>query len=230
VITGNKVYNNYELIPYHVTNPLVISDGEGIIIDTNMNSSVSTSGITYPAYTGRTLIANNVIYDNGSSAIEIYASAHVDVVNNSTYGNLHTPVATAVSTTTGLNYAPPSGRGELAVLSASDVNVYNNILYSYTGQNPYNVTGCASDCGLTANYNMYYNGANIGNAVNGANDLYANPVYVNALTGNLPAVDLTLVVGSPAIDSGTATLAPAYDFYGIARPQGLGYDRGAFER
>jgi parallel beta-helix repeat protein len=230
VITGNKVYNNYELIPYHVTNPLAISDGEGIIIDTNMNSSITTSGITYAAYTGRTLIANNVIFDNGSSAIEIYASAHVDVVNNSTYGNLHTPVATAVSTTTGLNYAPPSGRGELAVLSASDVNVYNNILYSYTGQNPYNVTGCASGCGLTANYNMYYNGSNIGNAVNGANDLYANPVYVNALTGNLPAADLSLVVGSPAIDSGTATLAPATDFNGTPRPQGLGYDRGAFER
>jgi parallel beta-helix repeat protein len=229
-ITGNRIYNNYELVPYHVTSPLTISDGEGIIIDTNENSSISGSGLTYAAYTGRTLIDNNVIYANGSSAIEIFNSAHVDVVNNSTYGNLHTPVATAVSTTTGLNYAAPTGRGELAVLSASDVNVYNNILYSSTGQNPYNVTGCTGGCGLTANYNVYYNGSNIGSAVNGANDLYANPIYGNASTANLAAVDLSLVVGSPAIDSGTATLAPAVDFYGIARPQGLGYDRGAFER
>jgi hypothetical protein len=38
-----------------------------------------------------------------------------------------------------------------------------------------------------------------------------------------------LASGSPSIDSGFATWAPAIDHDGIARPQGAGFDRGAFE-
>jgi hypothetical protein len=66
--------------------------------------------------------------------------------------------------------------------------------------------------------------------VNGPNDLYANPSYVNATASTFPAVDLSLLPGSAAIDSGTTTLAPATDFNGTARPQGKGIDRGAYER
>ena len=218
IITGNRIYNNYELIPYHVTNPLKISDGEGIIIDTNQNSSIAGSGLTYPAYTGRTLIANNVIYNNGSSAIEVFQSSHVDVVNNSTYGNMHT------SATTG--YATPTGRGELALATASDVNAYNNILYSYNSQNPVVQTNCIS---CTSDYNLFYNGTNTG-YTSGPNDVYANPLYVDATDSNLTIVNLGLMVGSPGIDTGTSTLAPGTDFLGNPRPRGKGYDRGAYEQ
>ena len=34
---------------------------------------------------------------------------------------------------------------------------------------------------------------------------------------------------SPAIDFGTSTDAPAYDLRGVSRPQGSGYDAGAYE-
>ena len=37
-------------------------------------------------------------------------------------------------------------------------------------------------------------------------------------------------VGSPAIDKGSATAAPAFDILGIARPQGAGIDIGAYEQ
>lgn len=40
---------------------------------------------------------------------------------------------------------------------------------------------------------------------------------------------LRLQVGSPALDNGTATGAPATDIRGAARPQGSGYDMGAYE-
>jgi len=40
---------------------------------------------------------------------------------------------------------------------------------------------------------------------------------------------IQLLAGSPAIDAGTATGAPSVDQRGIARPQGGGYDIGAFE-
>jgi hypothetical protein len=46
---------------------------------------------------------------------------------------------------------------------------------------------------------------------------------------NAPAFDLHLRAGSPAIDAGSATLAPNADRDGTARPQGAGFDVGAYE-
>ena len=46
---------------------------------------------------------------------------------------------------------------------------------------------------------------------------------------NPAAFDLHLRAGSPAIDAGSATLAPSSDRDGIGRPQGAGFDLGAYE-
>ncbi|APR85982.1 Hypothetical protein A7982_11331 [Minicystis rosea] len=43
------------------------------------------------------------------------------------------------------------------------------------------------------------------------------------------AFDLHLLPGAPAVDTGSADMAPALDIEGIARPQGKGVDLGAFE-
>ena len=217
-ITGNRIYNNYELIPYHVTSPLQITDGEGIIIDTTQNSSIAGSGLNYPAYTGRTLIANNVIYNNGSSAVEVFQSAHVDVVNNTGYNDVHTPVSTT--------YTTPTGRGELFLNRAADVNTYNNIWYSYNSQYPAVQITCTS---CTSDYNLFYNGTNTG-YTSGSNDVFGNPQFVDATNSNLAIANLGLMTGSPGIDTGTATLAPGKDFVGKPRPQGKAYDKGAYEQ
>jgi hypothetical protein len=55
--------------------------------------------------------------------------------------------------------------------------------------------------------------------------LNADPLFVGYAAG-----DYRLRARSPAIDSGTATGAPATDYAGTARPQGAGVDRGAYER
>lgn len=46
---------------------------------------------------------------------------------------------------------------------------------------------------------------------------------------NAAAFDLHLKAGAPAIDAGSPELAPKQDADGTARPQGKGFDVGAYE-
>jgi hypothetical protein len=155
-----------------------------------------------------------VIYANGSSAVEVFESDHVDVVNNSSYQNVETPVL--------------SGRGEMNVNEASDVNIVNNIFYCANGQNPLAVDP-ASTSSILVDYNLYYNGANTG-ASSGPHDLSADPLYVDPADANPSNVLLTVLPASPAAGSGTSYLAPSTDFAGNPRPGSNGYDRGAYQR
>jgi hypothetical protein len=214
VIEGNVLYANEELVAVAGSKPPQITDGEGIIIDSTNNSAYAGSGLTNPPYSGRTLVANNVIFNNGSAAIEVFQSSHVDVLNNSTYLDVTNP--------------PVTGRGEMNLNVASDVNVVDNIFYSSPAQNPVTMnTACAKEC--VFDYNIYYGGKTVflGTAA-GAHDLVADPLYV--APGILPqAVNFRLRAGSPAIGSGTSMLAPAEDIEGKPRPK-AGVDRGAYQR
>jgi hypothetical protein len=212
VITGNRLFGNQQLVP--TAGAGVILDGEAIIIDSTRNSAYQPS-IGLSPYTGRTLIANNVVYGNGSSAIEVFESDHVDVVNNSSYQNVNNP--------------PLSGRGEMDLNQTSDVNVLNNIFYSATGQNPVAVVpGTTSS--VLLDYNLYYNGANTGDIANGPHDLTADPLYVDPTAADRASVLLSVSPLSPAVGSGTSYLAPATDFAGNPRPGSKGYDRGAYQQ
>ena len=46
---------------------------------------------------------------------------------------------------------------------------------------------------------------------------------------NPAGFDLRLRAGSPAIDAGSAVLAPPLDRDGVSRPQGGAFDLGAYE-
>jgi len=212
IVTGNRIFGNQEFIPWEAAGK--ITDGEGIIVDSTRNSAYQST-IPIAPYTGRTLIANNAIYSNGSSAIEVFESDHVDVVNNSSYQDIVTPVLT--------------GRGEMNLNQTSDVNVINNIFYSVVGQNPVIVVpGTTSS--IVLNYNLYFGGTNTGDVPNGPNDLTANPLYVDPAGSNPLNVLLTVSPSSPAVGSGTSYLAPATDFAGNPRPGPNGYDRGAYQQ
>ena len=210
-ITGNRIFGNQNLIPDLDSSK--VTDGEAIIVDTNLNSSFNSS-IGIPAYTGRTLIDNNVIYANGSAAIEAFASAHVDIVNNSSYNDVLNP--------------PVSGRGEVNVNEASDINVINNIFYSSAGQNPAVV--CCNASSILLDYNLYYNGMNGQGTVSGPHDLVGNPLYVDPADADRLNVHLTVAPNSPAVGTGTSYLAPSTDFVGNPRLGSKGYDRGAYQQ
>jgi len=55
-------------------------------------------------------------------------------------------------------------------------------------------------------------------------NISADPGYVSSSTG-----DLHLTLGSACVDRGTAASTPAYDADGTLRPQGSGFDIGAYE-
>ncbi|HSY01983.1 MAG TPA: choice-of-anchor Q domain-containing protein [Acidobacteriaceae bacterium] len=210
-ITGNRIFGNQNLIPDLDSG--TITDGEAIIVDTNRNSTYDPT-IGIPAYVGRTLIDNNVIYGNGSAAIEAFESDHVDVVNNSSYNDV-------------LN-SNVSGRGEMNLNEASDVNVINNIFYASAGQNPAVV--CCNASQVLLDYNVYSGGTNYSGMTAGPHDLTGNPLYVDPADANRMNVLLTLSPSSPALGSGTSYLAPATDFLGNPRPGSDGYDRGAYQQ
>ena len=75
-ITRNICYDNENFIPFDASGK--ITDGNGIIVDGNKNSQ--HPGVA--SYRGRTLVGNNLCYNNGGTGMHSYSSANVDFINN----------------------------------------------------------------------------------------------------------------------------------------------------
>ena len=73
IVSGNLVYDNAQLVPTNGAGG--ITDGEGIILDTN------------PNYTGEILVENNTVYGNGSAGIESFLTNNATITGNTVYGN-----------------------------------------------------------------------------------------------------------------------------------------------
>ena len=99
-VRGNVTYRNENKVPFWYSNSdpskRRITDGNGIIIDDNR--STQTAGGT--PYQGKTVIENNLAYDNGGRGINIFESDNIEIRNNTTYKN-----ARAVSTAIGSEFA-----------------------------------------------------------------------------------------------------------------------------
>ncbi len=201
IIRNNKVYNNRQYIPWIAVGK--ITDGNGIIIDDSRNTQ---NGSTLGAYTGRTLVENNIVFKNGGSGIHTYLSDHVDIVNNTAYLN---------------NQSPEINGGQIFTNTSSDVKVLNNIFYAISGKNINSKWGSTN---VTYNYNIYANCSASSIKVKGPNDIVADPKFVNAAIG-----DFRLQSTSPAINKGFAWTSLKTDFAGKSRPSGSGYDIGAYE-
>ena len=216
IIRNNFSYANRNYVPFFYSHVepehRTITDGNGIIIDTNRESSKAVNGaeISTP-YFGRTLIENNVSYLNGGKGITVYKSDHVDVINNTTYQN---------SQTENLNLT-----GEIILGEADDINIYNNIVYPQINVN--SISLWATGSSINVGYNLIYNTDKYFSP--GADDIIGlNPQFVK-INPKTEQYDFRLKPDSPAIDKGYELFASMVDNDGIARPVNKEYDIGAFE-
>lgn len=114
------------------------------------------------------------------------------------------------------------GSGSAILMGGGTAGITNTVIAGYT-------VGISQTSGLlSADYDLFYTTTPThieGGTMNwGAHNLVnADPRFVNVAAG-----DYHLATGSPAIDAGK-NVGVATDLDGIARPQGAGFDIGAYE-
>jgi hypothetical protein len=213
-----------------ISNPVAGSDNRGgaIFISKSSDSVYDTryvyihdnyfhDGNMEFIYTGdNTMLYDIYIYDNiftggtaGSGSV--FLAWHTDSVYlfNNTFYNTISPI--------------------IRVTGATHAILRNNIYYANNGQtffeiDPYQGATISSDHDLF--YNSSGGGIPSGPGITLTNGKTGNPLFVNPA-----AKDFHLQPTSPAIDAGSAsvssTVTQGYD--GNSRPQGSGYDIGAYE-
>ncbi|MFL5380688.1 MAG: right-handed parallel beta-helix repeat-containing protein, partial [Myxococcales bacterium] len=202
-IVGNEVWGNRNEMPCAACKPVAVYDGNGIIIDDSRHTqdALGANDVVGVRYTGRTYIANNIVHDNGGRGIHVYRSEHVDVVNNTTWNNI-------LTTSEFLDW------GEVDGFDSTDVQFLNNVSVNLVGKD------LTFDEGNRYDFNVWEGGKA---PRHGPNDVLGAAHLTDPANGNFAPAP-----GSPAIGSGTATLAPADDFFGTPRPAGA-IDRGAVQ-
>lgn len=179
VIRNNYIAGNRGFIPWVSLNPIRLSDGNGIIIDSTRNADYRSrwrsNGYTWPiyGYASRILVANNLCYENGGSGIHCFEADHVDLINNTIYSNV---------ACTGLDYS------DFYATPADDINMFNNIVYSRT--NAKMMIAGSSSTKFNYDNNLFYNydpnrtnlGDTLGLKINvGQNNIYGvDPGFTNA--------------------------------------------------
>lgn len=199
IIRNNISFGNANFVPNrNFADGTVLTDGNGIILDDYFNSQPSGNGIVYDR---RTLVENNLVYDNGGSGIHAFLSNDIDIRNNTSGGNvlvLDNGAQISASSSNNVNIynnVASAGPGDNAVqqLNSSNVTVHNNILWGPT-------------VGLTNSFNNFYN---------------TNPRFVPGT--------LELASGSVGIDRGSGIDDPfSADVFNRDRLVGR-IDIGAFE-
>jgi hypothetical protein len=211
-IVGNFVYNNYCNLPFRYFRPVpAITDGNGIIIDTNSHVTRMPNMPSYPAYQGRTYIANNIVFANGGKGITANRSSHIDVVNNTVYED-------EKSNSRYVNV------GEITANSSSlDVNFYNNIAVNLSGKKVDNGAGGRYDYNVLSGSTIPYVGPH---------DIVGDPLLADAIgngsVSNPSPTDFAPRATSRALRNGTDDRAPAVDYFNNPRSVGS-VDRGAIQ-
>jgi hypothetical protein len=222
--TNGKVYGN------HVHG---LTDGQrtGIYIDawgTEATSNLEVyqntihhceAGITLASEDGGLVqnvrVYNNIVYGNHSNGLEIgywgepgvgsRPVEHIEFVSNTAYNN------GLEGWGAGFYNANPD---------VHDIVVRNNIFSQNAAAQIIN----ESTASLTVDHNLIDGTQADAYAIYGADYVLGDPLFVDAAWS-----DFHLQENSPAIDAGSSVEAPSSDFDGNPRPNGSGFDVGAYE-
>lgn len=221
IIRNNRSYGNINVVPLNATGT---RDGNGILIDDFRNSAGDNpSNVNFPH---RTLIENNLCYDNGGKGIQIFKSDHVDVFNNTAYHNNHD------------TQNQGTWRAELSLAYGDDTVWRNNIGVAAPGAGilEWNRAILIARSGITVwENNITFNGTpgNISVLVDNAAETEAylnanNLMGIDPMFMNPSTLDFSLASESPAVNAGSDQIVSFVDINYLKRPSGA-VDIGAFE-
>ena len=221
IVRNNRSYDNITLVLSSSSN-IGTTDGNGIIVDNFKNEG--GTGISYPH---RTLVENNLSYNNGGKGLHLFKADHVDLFNNTVYHN------NTDTQNTG------TWRGELSLVYSKDTVWRNNIGVANPGEgilqwNRAMLIARSED--MTWENNISYDGTTGSNSIN-FSDTSVGVEYMsnNNLLGVDPMFndpsrsDFGLQENSPAIDAGSDVIVSFCDIDYNKRAAGT-VDIGAFER
>jgi hypothetical protein len=231
VIRGNTIWGN-NANGIHMNGDASLG-GDGIIsgalVENNViydNGRAGGSGINGDSVQN-SRIQNNLIYNNHASGISLY---RIDGGGSST-GNV------VVNNTV---IMASNGRWALNIQNGSTGNqVSNNVLlnlHSFRGSidiSADSLPGFVSDSNVVMD-RLTTNGGNTimtlaqWRTATGQ-DAHSRVATPDQTFANLAGNDYRPRAGGPAVDAGATTQAPARDLVGAVRPQGGGYDIGAYE-
>lgn len=161
-------------------------------------------------------VLNNLSFNNGTVGIQLWhAATSVIVANNTVFNNAVNGIVVGAGDA-------PGGITNDYTLVVNNISVHN----ADYGIQEFGTTGTHNQF---LNNLVYANSAGNMVLLHGAasGTITAEAGFVN-YTG-LISGDYHLAPGSPAIDAGTNQNAPTSDINGGARPQGKGWDIGAYE-
>lgn len=120
-------------------------------------------------------------------------------------------------------------RGQLILWQpCHNIIIQNNIFYKPAVRNAINFL--SNDLqNIIIRSNLVFGGGLKDDDDNGVSQVTGNLVGLDPLFRDADNYDFRILPDSPAIDAGIDTLAPDVDMEGNPRPQGSGYDLGAYE-
>ncbi len=198
------------------------------------NSGLSGGAIRFESVENSVIVRRNLFSGNkaslnGGAIFELlsYSTASFNIENNTFYANEAVDKGGGIIISNGAvlrnntfsNNKAAAPYGGSAYLGAA--YLYNNILANNTGGGECYASGYGT---VTGSNNLIEGGA-----VNCVASITADPMLGSLADNGGSTKTMALLLGSPAIDAGSATNCPSTDQRGVARPHGSGCDLGSYE-
>tara|TARA_E500000178_G_C17033327_1_gene761872 strand:+ start:839 stop:4972 length:4134 start_codon:yes stop_codon:yes gene_type:complete len=228
IFRANKVYNNWNRIPFYMCRVpdnaappspeygtagyTTIQDGQGLYVTRSD-----------PDYAGTFLFENNLLVNNGKNGINFDHSGSAKGIyrNNTLYFNGVHNIIQDISVAAG--NPRHIGTNKVAGLNAravGSVEVVNNIVVTRDNQYSALVLDKISSTDKLISGNIFFNGkvpSGAGGYVN-EDPQFLKPSAITDGFAQMEGADFSLMPSSPAINSGDSSYSPINDFNKILRP------------